>query len=98
MITKAQRQYLKGIANTTRPLVQVGKGGLTDNVLKSIDEILTAHEIVKVDVLASCEQTAEELSIEIASETRSDLVSVIGRKVTFYRKNREKTVIQLPRK
>ena len=98
MITKAQRQYLKGIANNTRPLVQIGKGGLTDNVLKSIDEILTAHEIIKVDVLNSCEATVDELSVEIASQTHSDLVCQLGRKITFYRKNREKTVIDLPRK
>ena len=50
MITKAQRQYLKGLANNVKPLVKVGKMGLTENIIKSIEEVLTAHEIVKIDV------------------------------------------------
>ena len=98
MISKTQKQFLKGIANNLRPLVQIGKGGLTDNVLESIDEILTAHEIVKIDVLKSCEQSVDELTIEISRVTGSDLVSQLGRKIVLFRRNREKPVIDLPRK
>jgi len=97
MITKAQRQYLKGLANNIKPLVKVGKLGLTENILTSIDEVLTAHEIVKVDVLPQCEETASELSIQIASETHSELVSQLGRKIVLYRRNPEKSSIVLPR-
>ena len=97
MITKTQRQYLKGVANNIKPLVKVGKMGLTDNILNSVDEVLTAHEIVKIDVLPQCEASASELSIEIASETHSELVCQLGRKIVLYRKNPEKTSIVLPR-
>ena len=97
MITKAQRQYLKGLANNIKSLVKVGKLGLTENILTSIDEVLTAHEIVKVDVLPQCEETASELSIQIASETHSELVSQLGRKIVLYRRNPEKSSIVLPR-
>ena len=97
MITKSQRQYLKGLANNVKPLVKIGKMGLTENILNSIDEVLTAHEIVKVDVLPVCEETASELSIQIASETHSELVCQLGRKIVLYRRNPDKVSIVLPR-
>ena len=97
MITKSQRQFLKGLANNVKPLVKVGKMGLTENIIKSIDEILTAHEIVKIDVLPQCEETASELSVQIAGETHSEIVSQLGRKIVLYRRNPDKTSIVLPR-
>lgn len=97
MITKTQRRYLKGLANTLRPLVLIGKNGLTDTVIDSIDEILEAHEIVKIDVLKSCEASAGALAVEIAGATGSEIISRIGRKIVLFRRNRLHPVIELPR-
>ena len=44
MLTKTQRQYLKGLANTLKPLVQIGKSGLNENIIVSVDEVLEAAE------------------------------------------------------
>ena len=97
MLTKTQRQYLKGLANTLKPLVQIGKNGLTENVIKSVDEVLEAHELLKVDVLPSCEETSSELAVEIAGATGSEIISRLGRKIVLYRHNRNKPQINLPR-
>ncbi len=97
MITKTQRRYLKGLANTLKPLVQIGKNGLTDNVLRSVDEVLEAHELMKIDILPSCQETAGELAVEIASATGSEIISELGRKIVLYRRNRNEPRIVLPR-
>ena len=82
MLNKAQKQYLKGLSNTLKPLVQIGKNGLNENVISSVDEILTAHEMVKITVLNTCERP---------------VVSQLGRKIVLYRRNPKKPVIDLPR-
>lgn len=97
MLTKAQKQYLKGMANTLKPLVQIGKNGLTDNVIKSANEVLEAHELLKVDVLKSCDAPIEELVLDLAGRTRSEIVSQLGRKIVLYRRNRQHSTIELPR-
>ena len=97
MLNKAQKQYLKGLANTLKPLVNIGKNGLNENVIMSVDEILTAHEIVKITVLNTCETPSTELALDIAAATGSEIVSQLGRKIVLYRKNPEKISIVLPR-
>ncbi|MBQ1878131.1 MAG: YhbY family RNA-binding protein [Erysipelotrichaceae bacterium] len=97
MLTKTQKQYLKGLANTVRPLVMIGKNGLNENVIASIDEVLDAHELVKISVLNNCEIPASELAIDISVSCHCDIVSQLGRKITVYRKNLKEPVIRLPK-
>ncbi len=97
MITKKQKQFLKGLANTLPAVVIIGKSGLTENILDSIDEYLTAHELLKISVLNTCDDPMDELVIDILANTHSDLVSKLGRKITIYRRNNKKPVIMLPR-
>ena len=97
MLNKTQKQFLKGLSNTLKPLVQIGKNGLNENVISSVDEILTAHEMVKIAVLNTCERPVMELALDIASGTKSEIVSQLGRKIVLYRRHPKKTVIELPR-
>lgn len=97
MLNKAQKQYLKGLANTLKPLVNIGKNGLNENVIMSVDEILKAHEIVKITVLNTCDTPSTELALDIAAATGSEIVSQLGRKIVLYRRNPEKTSIVLPK-
>jgi len=97
MINKHQKQYLKGLANTLKPTVQIGKSGLTETVLDSIEDYLTAHEIVKIDVLKSADCDMDELVLDIAAETKSEIVSQLGRKIVYYRANIKDRKIILPK-
>lgn len=97
MITKSQKQYLKALANPLRATVQIGKMGLTDNVLDSIEDYLLAHELVKIDVLKSCDIDIRELTLDIASQLKCEVVSQIGRKIVLYRRNLKETKIVLPK-
>ena len=97
MLTKTQKQYLKGLANTVRPLVTIGKNGLNENVISSINEVLDAYELVKISVLNNCETPASELAIDISVHCHCEIVSQLGRKITVYRKNLKEPVIRLPK-
>jgi RNA-binding protein len=70
-------------------ILQVGKGGITQNLIRQADEALTAREIFKGSVLENADLSAREAAAEIAEATKSEPVQVIGRRFVLYRENRE---------
>ena len=97
MITSKQRAYLRGLANSLAPCVQIGKNGLTPDVTSAADEALRARELIKIGVLESSEINAREAAEILHERTRSDVVSVVGRKFVLYRRSKIKPVIELPK-
>ncbi len=97
MLKKKQKQYLKGLANPLKPVVIIGKDGLTENIISSIDEYLTSHELLKINILKNCEQEIEEIVLDVLANTNSELISQLGRKMVIYRRNNRQPVIELPR-
>jgi len=95
-LSGAQRKYLRGMAHYLKPLVQVGKNGLTDPVVESIDKALDDHELVKVRISGG--ENKREMADEIAERTGSAWVGMIGFVVTLYRQQEdpEKRTIDLP--
>ena len=99
MITSKQRAFLRKEANGLEPIFQIGKGGITDEILKQLSNALEARELIKVHVLetamleikSACNDTAEKLGAEP--------VQAIGFKFVLYKKaKKEKNrVIELPR-
>jgi RNA-binding protein len=49
----SQRKYLRGDAHSYKPIVQIGKEGLSENVIRAIDAALQSHELIKVKSLPS---------------------------------------------
>jgi len=96
-LTGAQKKYLRGLAHHQKPIVQLGKNGLTEPVLQSIEEALDAHELIKVR-LVDPEGRKKELAEEVASRTSSAWVGLVGHVVTLYRRqpDPEKRTIDLP--
>ena len=95
MITSKQRAKLKGMATTLNAIIQVGKGGITENVVKTVDDALEARELIKLTVLENSEYTARETADELADALGADVVGVIGRKVILYRESVEHKRIEL---
>ena len=92
-ITSKQRSKLKSIAATLSPITQIGKGGITDNLLKTLSDALDAHEIIKVNILETADMDARNLAENVADLLDAVPVAVIGRKAIFYRySNRDKFV------
>lgn len=99
MITSKQRAYLKGLAMTMDPILQLGKGGFTPENTASVDEALAARELIKINVLQNCLEDSRQMAETLAERTRSQVVQVIGRKIVLYREGKDdKKKIVLPKK
>lgn len=86
-ITSKQRSKLKSIAANLSPVTQIGKGGITDNLLKTLSDALEAHEIIKVNILPAADDDARNLAENVAELLGAVAVAVIGRKAIFYRRS-----------
>ena len=98
MLTGKQRSYLKRLSNNMSPIFQIGKGGLTENVIKQFDEALEARELIKTSVLKNSLFDTKEACEMIAEKSRAEIVSVIGNKFVLYRESRKKKEITIPKK
>ena len=94
-ITSKQRSKLKSIAANITPTTQVGKNGITDNLLKTLSDALDAHEIIKVNILETADDDARNLAENVADLLEAVPVAVIGRKAIFYRYSRREKFVQL---
>jgi len=96
-LTGKQRSFLRALAHSLKPVVQIGHGGLTDAVLKAIDSALQTHELIKIRLLDSDEVSASDIAPEIEQRTRSHVAQVIGKTLVVYRGRKKDPVIVLPK-
>ncbi|MBO4212662.1 MAG: ribosome assembly RNA-binding protein YhbY [Clostridia bacterium] len=94
-MTSKQRAYLRGLANGIDAIIQIGKDGLGDALIKTVSDALEARELIKLTVLENSEFTPREAADELAAATGADVVTVIGRKVVLYRESKTKKRIEL---
>lgn len=96
-LSSAQRQYLKGLAHHLKPVVQIGKNGLTDQVMVMIESALNAHELIKLKFIDFQEQK-KEFSEEIVHRSSSERVGMVGNTLVIFRQHTdpEKRKISLP--
>ena len=87
-MTSKQRAYLKGLAMTMDPILQLGKGGLTPENTAAVDEALAARELIKISVLQNCLEDPRQMAEVLAERTRSQIVQVIGKKIVLYREGK----------
>ncbi len=97
MITSKQRAYLRGLSNGYETLFQVGKNGITDTLIKQVEDALKARELIKINSLENTPSTPKEIANTIAEKAKCDVVQVVGRKMIFYKRNNENPKIELPK-
>ena len=85
-LTSSQRKRLRGLAHELKPLVHLGKAGLTDAALAQIDKELADHELIKVKFV-EFKEAKKEIAAEIAQATKSELVGLIGNIAILYRQH-----------
>lgn len=97
-LTSSQRSYLTKCSHSVKPVVYIGKEGLTESVAKALNEAFKHNEIVKVK-FASNRELKREIALELESFTESVLIRVIGHIAIYYKpfEKREERVIQLPK-
>lgn len=92
MLTTKERAFLKSKAQSMEPIFQIGKNGLTDNLINDLSDALSKRELIKVSVLRSSEFTAKEIIVELADILKAEPVQAIGCKIILYKKSKRKDI------
>lgn len=95
MLTSKQRSQLKGLAATADTIIQIGKGGINDNLIIQVRDALKARELVKGRVLENSLLTAREACETLAEVCKAEQVQVIGSKFVLYKRNETNPKIEL---
>lgn len=91
-----QRRYLRGLAHALKPIVQVGRDGVTESVIAAADGALDDHELIKVQLREPDDKRA--LAAELAAATQAHLCGLVGHVVILYRAHAERPRIELPQR
>ena len=84
-MTSKERARLKGLAATADTIVQIGKSGITESVVASVDAALKARELVKGKVLETALLTAREASDELCQALKAEGIQCVGNKFVVWR-------------
>lgn len=95
MLNGKQRAALRREAHGIPALYQIGKDGITENVIKQFDDALEARELIKVHVLENSLLDTRETADETATRLGADTVQTIGNKFILYRKSKDNPRIVL---
>ena len=92
MFTSKQRRVLRSLAQTIEPSGQIGKGGVSDNMIESFSKALDAREIIKITVLNNSDEMPKFVAEDLANALNAEVVCTIGHKVVLYRRSEKKGV------
>lgn len=95
MLSSKERSVLRSKCNTLKPAVNIGKGGLTANLLAEVETVLFHREIIKIGVLKSCSSSVAELTDEVCQKTGGESVAQIGGKFVVYKRSDKKEIEHL---
>jgi RNA-binding protein len=90
MFTSKQRSNLRSLAQTIEPIGQIGKGGVSDNMIESFSKALENRELIKITVLNNSDEEARFVASDLAEALNAEVVCTIGHKVVLYRKSSKK--------
>lgn len=94
-LTGKQVRFLRGLGHKLKPVVMIGKQHITADVVASVEEALTAHELIKVKIQEGCLLDRQDVAKELAELTGSAVAQVLGKTFLLYRRG-EKELIDLP--
>ena len=97
-LSGAQRRYLRAQAHQLKPLVIIGKSGITDGVIEAVNEALDRHELIKVSTPPDGAKLRNEMGQTLAEQTGSHVAQTIGRIVVLFRQKAKESAFKLPQK
>jgi len=92
VLTGKQSRYLRGLGHNLQPVVMIGKHHLSKDVIKAANEALEIHELIKVRIQEGCLEDRKIVASELATETGSAVVQVLGKTFLLYRPAEEQTI------
>jgi RNA-binding protein len=97
-LTARQRAHLKSIAHSLKPLFQIGREGVTDALIRTLEAAFQTRELFKVKVLDTAPLAARDAAAALDGRIDGmEVVQVIGRTLVLYRPDPDQPVIRLPR-
>lgn len=96
LLTGKQKRFLRAKAHHLRPIFQVGKDGVNENMITQINEALEKRELIKISILQNCLEDKDEVANDLVNGTDAELVQIIGNNVILYKESMENKQIQLP--
>ncbi len=94
-LNSKQRAYLRSLANGIDSIFQIGKSGVSENLIQQLKDALEARELIKISVLETAPDSAKVLGNELAELTGAVLVQTIGNKITLFKKREKNSRINL---
>ena len=87
MLTSKRRAELRAEANKIPAIIQIGKIGIEENLVKQVDDALESRELIKIKALDTAPSEAREIAGELAALTGADVVQIVGRTIVLWRKS-----------
>lgn len=97
-LSNPQKRYLRGLAHALKPLIQIGKLGITDALIDEFAIALDRHELVKVKLAGDDRDDRDQQITELTQRTRAELVQRVGKTACYYRRNEDEPKLALPKK
>ena len=94
-LSNKQKKFLKGVAHHMRPLVQVGKNGCTESLVKELDNVISSHELVKVKIMSDDQQDFKTLADELEKAINAEMIHKVGHTALFFRQKDEDSAFDL---
>ena len=96
-LSSAQRKALRRLGHHLKPVVQIGRDGVSEGVVDAIKEALKTHELIKVSINAEAPADRKEAGAALSVATGAHLVQVIGRVMVLFRQAKKDSKISLPK-
>ena len=81
-----QRKYLKGLAHGLDPVVHLGKEGVSESLMRTVEESLLSHELIKLRFV-DFKEDKKTLAVEIAEKAEAELIGMIGHIAIYFREH-----------
>ena len=95
MLNPKQKRELKALASTLKVRYQIGKNEISETLLDMLNKALTAHELIKIDVMKGCTSPIMEIAIDLSNRLHAEIVHVMGRVVILFRRNKDNPKIKI---
>ena len=95
-LTGKQRRYLRSIGQRLKPVVMIGRAGLSDRVMREVDHALDDRELIKIRLGQECDIERKEAARRISARSESEVAQVVGSTMLLYRPREENPAIELP--
>ena len=80
------------MANGLKPIFQIGKGGLNDNMISDLGDALEKYELIKISVLQNSEKSAKDILSDLAEKLKAEPIAAVGNKIVLYRRSKREDI------